>query len=120
MFSKHHGLYRFFRMPFGMKNAPGMFQRVIEVILATVKCKYALIYWGDVIIFLKTSGEFLTHVASVLRLLSKAGVKLKLKKCHFFTETIDYFGHVITQGKLDLASHAPDANHGIIEPTKVT
>lgn len=35
--TSHHGLYRFVIMPFGLKNALGTFQRVIDVILSTVK-----------------------------------------------------------------------------------
>lgn len=36
----------------------------------------------------------------VLRLLMAAGMTLKLKKCHFFFDSIDYLGHVIDIGML--------------------
>lgn len=41
-FTSHHGFYRFRRIPFGLKNVPGTFQRSIDVILSTVKWQYAL------------------------------------------------------------------------------
>lgn len=31
--TSHHGIFSFFRMPFGLKNAPGSFQRAMDVIL---------------------------------------------------------------------------------------
>lgn len=55
-------------MPFGIKNAPGKFMRVVDVILATVKWKYSLVYLDDVIKFSKTAVEQLDHFRSVLRL----------------------------------------------------
>lgn len=35
--TSHHGLYRFLRMPFGLKNFPGTFQMSIGVILSDVR-----------------------------------------------------------------------------------
>jgi hypothetical protein len=42
-------------------------------------------------------------VVEVLTLLGNAGLSLKLKKCHFFSETVDYLGHVIQPGRLNVA-----------------
>lgn len=66
-FSSHHGLYRFIRMPVGLNKAPGTFQRVVDVILATVKWQWALLYLYDLNIIFETSFEHLDHVSSVLR-----------------------------------------------------
>jgi hypothetical protein len=43
------------------------------------------------------------HVAEVLTLLGKTCLSLKLKKCHFFLDTVDYLGHVIRLGRLGVA-----------------
>ena len=51
-FTTHHGLYQFTRMPFGLKNAPATFQRVMDIIMATVLWKFALVYIDDIIICL--------------------------------------------------------------------
>ena len=50
-FISHYGLYRFRRMPFGLKNAPGTFQRIADIILASVKWQNALVYLDDVIVY---------------------------------------------------------------------
>lgn len=119
-FKSHHGLYRFVRMPLDLNNESGTFQRVVDVILATDKWQYATVYLYEVIIFSKTAFEHLEHVRSVLRLLSEAGVTLKLKKCHLFTDTVDYLGHVIIFVTLEVASHTTAAIDGLKHPTTVT
>jgi hypothetical protein len=45
----------------------------------------------------------LKHVNEALHFLGKAGLSLKLIKCHFFKEAVDYLGHVIRPGKLAVA-----------------
>lgn len=47
-------LCKYSRIPFGLKNAPRTFQRAMDVILALIKGKYAMIYIDDSIMFLKT------------------------------------------------------------------
>lgn len=44
-----------------------------------------------------------------MRLLYEAGVTLKLKHASLFADTIDYLGHVIRPGCLELTEHATDA-----------
>jgi hypothetical protein len=36
-FNSHSGIYRFIRLPFGLRNAPATFQRAIDIILSGVK-----------------------------------------------------------------------------------
>lgn len=43
-----------------------------------------------------------------------------MKKCPFSTETVDYLGHVIRPGKLEVAFHTTAAIDGLKHPTKVT
>lgn len=119
-FTSHHGLFRFTRMPFGLKNAPGTFQRVIDVILSQVKWQYALVYLDDVIIFSKSVDEHFSHVSTGLQLFKSAGVSLKLKKCSLFTNKVDYLGHVIRPGKLQVAERTTEAIQGLKEPSTVT
>ena len=103
-FTSHMGLFRYTRMPFGLKNAPATFQRAVDIILSRVKWQYALVYIDDVIIYSKTMEEHFYHVQKVLSLLRDAGVTLKLSKCNFFTGSVDYLGHTIRPGKLEVAS----------------
>jgi RNase H-like domain found in reverse transcriptase/Reverse transcriptase (RNA-dependent DNA polymerase) len=68
-----------------------------------VKWKTCLVYLDDVIVFSGSRSAHLARVAEVLTLLGNAGLSLKLKKCRFFSETVDYLGHVIRPGRLVVA-----------------
>ena len=108
-FTSHSGLFRFLRMPFGLRNAPATFQRAVDIILSKVKWQFALVYLDDVIIYSKTVSDHFNHVRVVLSMLQKAGVSLKLAKCKFFDASVDYLGHVVRPGQLEVASRTVDA-----------
>ena len=98
------GTFRHVRMPFGLRNAPATFQRALDIILSGLRWQTCLIYLDDVIVFSKDTNEHVAHVDEVLTLLRSAGVSIKLKKCEFFQPKLDYLGHIITPGKLAVAT----------------
>jgi Reverse transcriptase (RNA-dependent DNA polymerase) len=99
-FTSHFGVYQFRRLPFGLRNATGTIQWAIDIILSAIKWKKWLVHLDDVIIFSSSRDMHLKHVNEALNLLGKAGLSLKLIKCHLFKEAVDYLGHVIRPGKL--------------------
>ena len=107
-FTTHMGTFRHLRMPFGLRNAPATFQRALDIILSSVRWQSCLIYLDDVIVFSKNVEQHLKDVDVVLKLLGKAGVSLKLKKCEFFQPKVNYLGHVVTPGKLSIALNRLD------------
>lgn len=86
------------RAPFGLKNAPGTFQRAIDVILAFIKWQTAILYLEDVIFFSHDAKKHNHRGERVLSLMREAEMTLKLKKFFFISDKIDYLGHVISQG----------------------
>lgn len=116
-FTCHAGTYRFKKMPFGLCNAPATFQRTLDIILARYRWKSCLIYLDDIIVFSKTIKDHIGHVRDVLTALQNAGASLKLKKCSFFTQSVQYLGHVIRPGRLEMANTNADAIQGFKEPT---
>jgi hypothetical protein len=102
-FTSHSGIYRFLWLPFGLRKAHATFQMAIDIILSGIKWKTCLVYLDDVIVFSENRSPHLTHVAESLTLLRNVGLSLKLKNCHFFSSTVDYFGHVIRPGRLGVA-----------------
>ena len=90
-------------MPFGLRNAPGTFQRALDIVLSGVRWHSYLIYLDDVIVFSRSTDEHLRHVDEILTLLRRAGITLELTKCSFFQPKVDYLGHVITPGKLSVS-----------------
>lgn len=67
----------------------------MDVILSTFQWRFELVYLDDVVIFSRLVDQHVDHLQTVLLLLWRAGVSLKLNKCFFFEYCIDYLGHVI-------------------------
>ena len=98
----HAGSNQCKRMPFGLTNAPATFQRGLDMVLTQFKWKTCLVYLDDVIILSRTPEEHIQHVNDVLACLSASGVTLKINKCRFFTKTVEYLGHVVKPGTLEI------------------
>ena len=84
-------------MPFGLTNAPATFQRLINYVLRPVIGKVVLVYLDDVIIFSKTIAEHIKHVQKVFDLLDEGGLKIKLSKCTFLHNEVQYLGHIVSE-----------------------
>lgn len=52
--------------------------------------------------FQKISKNTLYHVDEILTKLGDAGFTLKLKKCSFFCDSVDYLGNIIKPGRLEI------------------
>lgn len=79
-FTSHYGLFQFTCMPFGWKNASGMFQRTVDILLLKVKWPFALVYLDDIFIFSLTPDKRIGQVRQVLTLLHEEGMTLNWKK----------------------------------------
>lgn len=89
------GLYQPRVMPFGLCNAPGTFQRLMNAILRGVK-SFCLVYLDDIIIFSKSWEDHLSHLAIIFDRLRSANLRVKLKKCFFGTQSMEFLGHIVT------------------------
>ena len=52
-FSVNNGKYEYIRLPFGLKNAPSIFQRAMDDILKPYIGKFCHVYIDDIIVFFK-------------------------------------------------------------------
>src|ERR1700742_794266 len=60
------GLYEYNVMPFGLKNAPGTFQRLMDEILEEYIGEFVTVYLDDIMIYSRNFEEHLEHVNKVL------------------------------------------------------
>lgn len=64
-FCSPFGLFEFNRMPFGLRNAPSTFQRLMERMFVAQLYQSLLLYLDDVIVFSNTVDEHLQHLGTV-------------------------------------------------------
>ena len=86
------GLYEWNRMPFGLCNAPGTFQRLMNKVLGDLVPNICLVYLDDIIIFSNTFEDHLEHLSSVFNRLRVANLKIKPAKCHLLRTEVTYLG----------------------------
>lgn len=97
MFVTPDGQFEYNRMPFGLANAPAVFQRAIHKILTKSKAPYVIIYMDDILIPSRTFDEGLERLENVLCLLREGGLTLKMEKCNFFQEKVHFLGFEIDE-----------------------
>ncbi len=102
------GKFKYQRMPFGLKNAPAIFQAVVESVLKPVSA-FSRNYVDDIVIFSDTWEMHLTHIEEVIICLGKAGFTVKRRKCIFGRKHLMYLGHKIGSGTLAVPKHRADA-----------
>lgn len=95
-FSTPFGHYEYVRMPFGLKNAPSSFQRLINSILRQYMNKICVVYLDDILIFSSSLEEHVNHINKIFIALRNANLKIQVDKCNFFCKETEYLGHVLT------------------------
>src|ERR1043165_296065 len=85
-------------MPFGLKQVPGWFQLLMNDVLRPLLGKIVVVYLDDIVVYTKGSLEqYIRDVEEVLKLIQKATLQIKIKKCVFFQEEIHFLGHKISR-----------------------
>ena len=80
-FYTKQGLHQFKVMPFGLFNAPGTFERLMESVLRGMQWERAVLYLDDIIIFSKDVTTHMERIQEVFQRLQEANLKLKPLKC---------------------------------------
>ena len=86
-------------MPYGLSNAPAIFQRLMQDCLGELSLTYTLIYLDDIIVYSHMGEEHLTRLRAVFERFWERGLNLKPSKWNFFHTEINYLGHtILTKG----------------------
>ncbi|KAL0811097.1 hypothetical protein ABMA28_010365 [Loxostege sticticalis] len=114
------GHYEYLKMPYGLANAPVVYQRIIsDTLRPFIESGRALVYVDDVLIPSQTKSEGLQTLREVLQTLSTAGFSINLKKCCFLATEVEYLGRIISNGQVRPSAHKIDALVKARIPTNV-
>lgn len=85
------------KMPFGLKNVGATFQRAMDLVFATEKDVFLVVYLDDLTVFSKSDEEHLYHLKIVFEKCRKYGVSLNHKKSLFAMDEGKLLGHIISK-----------------------
>lgn len=113
----HRGTYKVNRLSFGIKTAPAEFNRIIDQILKDIpKTEY---YFDDIIVHGETREECRTNLIKCLERLQKFDLHVNRKKCEFFSQKINFLGHVIEHNRIHKSPEKVEAVNSMKRPGKV-
>ena len=95
------GLFEYTRMPFGLCSAPATFQRLMQASMSEFLLECLLVYLDDLLVYSKTFEGHLLDLENILAKIGSLGLKLRLDKCQFLCQKVQYLGHTITPGGID-------------------
>ena len=92
------GLYQYKVMPFGMKNAPATFQRMVNKLVRDIDgCEG---YIDDVVIFSDNWSDHIRQIERFFQIMLEAKLTINLMKSEFGKATVKYLGHIVGQGQV--------------------
>ena len=96
-FSTPNGHYQFSRMPFGLKNAPATFQRLMNNVLTGLQGLKCFVYLDDIVIFADSIETHSNKLIEILKRLENHNLKLQPDKCEFMRHEVAYLGHIVSK-----------------------
>ena len=102
-FSTPQGHYEWLVMPFGLKNAPQIFQSRMDKIFRNYN--YIIVYVDDILIASETVEEHRHHLKEFVNICIKEGIVLSSKKAVIEHKKIEFLGMILDKQGIKLQSH---------------
>nr|GEY20012.1 reverse transcriptase domain-containing protein [Tanacetum cinerariifolium] len=96
------GTFAYRRMPFGLGNAPGTFQRCMMTIFHDLIKKTMEVFMDDFSAFGDSFSSRLSHLDTMLQRCEDTNLVLNYEKCHFMVKEGIILGHKISKNRLGI------------------
>nr|UMM45054.1 ORFIII polyprotein [Banana streak MY virus] len=103
-FLANNELYEWLVMPFGLKNAPAIFQRKMDTCFKGTEA-FIAVYIDDILVFSETEQLHRDHLRKFLEISKANGLILSPTKMKIGVKTIDFLGASIGNSKIKLQPH---------------
>ena len=89
-------------MPFGLCNAPAMFQRCMLSIFSDMVERFLEIFMDDFSVFGDSFDDCLTNLEKVLNMCEEKNPVLNWEKCHFTVTNGIVLGHIVSSTRIEV------------------
>ena len=117
-FVTRYGTYQFKVLPFGMKNAPGCFSRLMRKVLRGIE--HVSCFIDDILIHAPDWKTHMSTLKAVLHRLRDCGLHAKPSKCELGYRSLRYLGHIVGQGRMTPVEDKVIAIQAMEKPSNVT
>nr|GEU66337.1 hypothetical protein VITISV_008583 [Tanacetum cinerariifolium] len=114
-----YGFYEFLVMPFGLTNAPATFCILMNKLFHPFLDKFVVVYLDDIVVYSHTLEEHVSYLKQVFHVLRDNKLYVKLEKCTFSQDEVEFLGHKIKDGRLMMDGAKIKAIQDWEPPTKV-
>jgi len=90
------GHFEYLVMPFGLRNAPSVFQRFVQDIFSADIGKFLQVYLDDIIIYTNNLEDHIKQVKHTLKKLIKNNLYAKIEKCDFHVQKTKFLGFSVS------------------------
>nr|GEY21775.1 reverse transcriptase domain-containing protein [Tanacetum cinerariifolium] len=102
IFTCPYGMFAYRHMPFGLCNAPGMFQRCMMAIFHDMIEKTMEVFMDDFSVFGDSFSSCLSHLDKILQRCEDTNLVLNWEKCHFMVKEGIVLGHKISKSRIEV------------------
>ncbi|GJS88556.1 reverse transcriptase domain-containing protein [Tanacetum coccineum] len=114
-----YGTFAYRRMPFGLRNASGMFQRCMMAIFHDMIEETMEVFMNDFLVFGDSFSLCLFHLDKMLKRCEDTNLVLNLEKCHFMVKEGIVIGHKILKSGIEVDKAKVDVIAKLPHPTSV-
>ena len=93
-FQTHYGFYEYLVKPFGLANAPSLFQYYINNTLRDYLDIFCTVYTDDILIYSNSQEEHAAYVKKVSECLQTAGLQVDISRYKFNLTEVCYLGMI--------------------------
>ncbi len=90
------GHFEYRVLPFGLVNAPAVFQALVNDVLRDMLNIFIFVYLEDILIFSPSLQEHVQHVRRVLQRLLENRLFVNAEKCVFHASSVTFLGSVVS------------------------
>ncbi|CAM8988458.1 unnamed protein product [Rhodiola kirilowii] len=101
-FTCPYGTFAYRRMPFGLCNAPGTFQRCMMAIFSEFIEKIMEVFMDDFSVYGSSFDDCLANLAKVLKRCIETNLVLNWEKCHFMVQEGIVLGHLVSKRGIEV------------------
>ncbi|KAE8183331.1 hypothetical protein CF335_g8352, partial [Tilletia laevis] len=113
----HKGLFQYKTVPFGLRNAPAVFQRLMDKVLGPLRWNQAVVYIDDAVVATDTMEEHLQALDTLLQSATNVGLKFSPAKCTFGVPSLTLLGRKVSGAGVAIWEDRAQAVATLARPT---